>query len=118
MIKIKDNGTYTLHVSPTTPVEVTQGFIRPYFGEKGIIGYEIQFTEFGEPIIVEPAVEASEGVEAKEAVIYIPEIKWGFYRYGEFTCNHEDSAILLKCHQKAIERLGDEWEIFNLNTVV
>lgn len=126
MIRVKDGGTHVLHLSPTETRNVSQGFIKPVFKQKGVIGYEIKFIEFGPEYIVTPAIEAViadpengiEAVEAVPAVTKIPELHWGFFTYPDFECNHEEPSILLRCHEKALEALGSNWEIFNLNSVI
>lgn len=125
MIRVKDGGTHVLHLSPTETRNVSQGFIKPMFREKGVIGYEIRFIEFGPEQIITAAVEAVAAdpengiaaVEAVPAVTMIPEMYWGFFVFPDFACNHEESNVLLKCHEKAIEVLGENWEIFDLDIV-
>ena len=134
MIRVKNNGTAKVATGIGQTEEVFEGYIKPIFGAKGKVSYDVLFTGHNpawyETKVVTPAVKAVaanpdkgiEAVEAKPAVLdecLAPKtIPYGYFSSPAWAidCDHE-GAVLLECTKHLLTLMGPEWEISKLNKV-
>lgn len=126
MIRVKNGGEISLQLMQGIK-NVSEGYIRPIFQQKGWMTAEIRFTgnnpDWHEPIEVEPAIEPDKvnNIPGKPAVIkecLLPKtMEVGYIHLEEFECNHEGD-VLGKCTEEAIRVLGPNiWESFGLKNI-